>query len=224
MTNRNVNEVPPMLKSESKSDVGIDVDELLIRMRGGDREAAAIFITRFDARIRRRIRGKLNPAMRRLFDSQDILSTVGRRLDLYVRSGNLEASNESQLWALVFRMALNAVIDKSRMYRRLQEAEGPDGHFAQELLRRFRQAERKSSAEVAIELETVLGTFADNIDRDILTHWLNGYRLNEIASTIGMAPTGVRKRWQKIRERLHDRYCLKLERLNPGSITEPGER
>lgn len=202
--------MPPMLKSESKSDAGIEVDKLLLRMRGGDREAAAIFITRFDARIRRRIRGKLNPAMRRLFDSQDILSTVGRRLDLYVRSGNLEASNESQLWALVFRMALNAVIDKSRMYRRLQEAEGPDGHFAQELLRRFRQAERKSSTEVAIELETVLGTFADNIDRDILTLWLNGYRLNEIASTIGMAPTGVRKRWQKIRERLYERYCLKL--------------
>ena len=188
-------------------DTSNEVERLLRRMRDGDREAAAIFITHFDSRIRRRIRGKLNPAMRRLFDSQDILSTVGRRLDLYVRSGSLEASSERQLWALVFRMATNAVIDKSRMYRRLQKAEGPDGQFAQELLRRLRQAESQSTSSVEIELENALGMFKDDIDRDILSQWLNGFRLNEIAMAIGMAPTGVRKRWQKIRERLQERFC-----------------
>lgn len=183
-----------------------EVEALLDRMRDGDREAAAQFITRYDSRIRRRIRGKLNPSMRRLFDSQDILSTVGRRLDQYVRAGSLEAESERQLWALVFRMAVNAVIDKSRMYRRLQQAEGPDGMFAQEILRRLRAAEQSESDGVEIELENVLKMFMDETDRDILTHWLNGFRLNDIAVSIGMAPTGVRKRWQKIRERLQTRF------------------
>ena len=61
-----------------------NVESLLRRMRNGDREAAAQFITRYEDRIRRRIRGKLNPSVRRLFDSQDIFSTIGRRLDQYV--------------------------------------------------------------------------------------------------------------------------------------------
>src|SRR5262245_43990251 len=73
------------------------VPELLARMRAGDRQAAAVFITRYESKIRRRVRGKLSLSMRRIFDSQDIVSTLGRRLDLYVRSGKLEAQSEQQL-------------------------------------------------------------------------------------------------------------------------------
>lgn len=178
------------------------VEGLLKRMRDGDREAAALFVTRYEDRIRRRIRGKLNPSMRRLFDSQDIFSTVGRRLDQYVRAGKLEAQSENQLWALIFRMATNAVIDKSRMFRRLQKAEGHDSQFAQELMSRFRQAERRENQGVEIEIDNVLNLLADDIDREILTQWLFGSKLIEIAQSIGMAHTGVRKRWQKIRELL----------------------
>ena len=89
----------------------IDPEELVRRMRSGDRDAAAEFISRYDSRIRRRIRGKLGPAMRRLFDSQDIVSTLGRRLDLYVRSGRLEAVSGDQLWSLIMKMAEHGVID-----------------------------------------------------------------------------------------------------------------
>jgi RNA polymerase sigma factor (sigma-70 family) len=184
----------------------IDVRALLDRMREGDREAAAIFVTRYHRQIRRRIRGKLNPAMRRLFDSQDIVSTVGRRLDQYVSAGNVTAGSERQLWMLVYRMAINAVIDKSRMYRRLQQVEGPDSVVAQALYRQLREAERRSEVDFDIKLEQALEMFSDETDREILLQWLSGFRLNEIARSIDMAPTGVRKRWQKIRERLQERF------------------
>src|SRR5689334_16822079 len=87
------------------------VGSLLTRMRAGDRNAAAQFMDRFGSRIRRRVRGRLRPAMRRLFDSQEIISTLARRLDLFVRGGQLNAETEGQLWTLVFKMAENAVID-----------------------------------------------------------------------------------------------------------------
>lgn len=199
------------LAGACRADASDDIDQLLRRMREGDREAAAIFITQFDSRIRRRIRGKLNPAMRRLFDSQDILSTVGRRLDQYVRSGSLEAASERQLWALVFKMAANAVVDKSRMFRRLQQVEGPDGRIAQEMLRQLRSADQQASGGVEIELDNVLGMFRDETDREILILWLNGFRLQEIATSIDMAATGVRKRWQKIREQLQVRFKERLD-------------
>src|SRR5690606_928250 len=110
------------------------------------------FIMTYGSRIRRRIRGKLGPSMRRLFDSQEILSTLGRRLDIYVRDQKLDATEENQLWTLVFRMAENAMVDKTRIYQRLQSVEGSDSVFAHDLLARLRRAdaERIDGAETAI--------------------------------------------------------------------------
>jgi DNA-directed RNA polymerase specialized sigma24 family protein len=189
---------------------GGTIEHLLSRMRSGDREAAATFITRYDARLRRRIRGKLTPAMRRLFDSQDIVSTVGRRLDLYVLSGRLEAASEGQLWALVLRMANNAVIDKSRVFRRLQKVEDEDSPLAQELLKRLREAERESDERIVIEIERAMGLLDDVIDRQILHLWLAGSRHSEIALDVDIAPTAVRKRWQKIRSTLQARFAAEM--------------
>lgn len=182
-----------------------DVDALLRQMLMGDREAAAQFVVRYGSRIRRRIRGKLSPAMRRIFDSQDILSTVGRRLDQFVGSGQLEAATEQQLWALVFKIASNAVIDKSRIFRRLQKVEDEDGPLAQSLLRGLRQAER--GAPEGIEIEQALALFADPIDREILALWLVGTPHTMIATYVKLAPTAVRKRWQAIRSRLQERFA-----------------
>ncbi|MCH8153035.1 MAG: sigma-70 family RNA polymerase sigma factor [Planctomycetes bacterium] len=186
--------------------------ELLQRMRAGDREAAALFMTRYGSRIRRRIRGKLSPAMRRIFDSQEILSTLGRRLDLYVRSGRLEAANEQQLWALVFRMASNAVIDKARVFRRLQQFEDEDGVFAQELSRRLRQAQRSRKEGVEIEIDRALNLLDDRTDRQILSLWLVGTCHTVIARHVDLAPTAVRKRWQKIKSELRERFAAEIHR------------
>src|SRR5438046_3107354 len=95
-------------------------EALLTRMRAGDRTAAAEFVSRFAPRIRRRIRGKLNPAMRRLFDSQEIMSTLGRRLDAFIGSRQLNADSMNELWALLFRMADNSLIEKARVFRSLE--------------------------------------------------------------------------------------------------------
>jgi DNA-directed RNA polymerase specialized sigma24 family protein len=183
-----------------------DAETLVRRMRDGDRDAAAEFYSRYASRIRRRIRGKLAPTMRRLFDSQEILSTVGRRLDLYVRNGQLEAANERQLWALLFKMADHALIDKARLFRRLEAMEGADGELAQSSLRRLRNAERPGGAGAEIEIDTALRSMRDPVDRQILSMWLAGVSQSLIAELLDIAPTAVRKRWQKIRERLRKRF------------------
>jgi len=188
-----------------------EIDDLLPRMRSGDREAAAAFITRYGSRIRRRIQGKLSPAMRRIFDSQDILSTVGRRLDLYVRSGSLEANSENQLWKLLFKMANNAVVDKARVMRRLREVEDEDSPFAQTLLQELNRAERRGLDAVEIEIETARNYITDPVDRRILTLWLVGTPHATIAEDVELTSVNVRKRWQKIKERLHERFASEMQ-------------
>lgn len=196
--------------SASSVSGSIDVQLLLVRMQAGDRDAAALFVTQNGALIRRRIRGKLSLAMRRIFDSLEILSTVGRRLDLYMRAGRFNAQTEAQLWELVLRMANNAVIDKSRIFRRLERVEAEDSQFSRQMLARLNDVRRRGDREVEIEIEHALGLLGDLIDKQILSFWLSGTRLSLIAEYVGLAPTAVRKRWQTIRSKLHAHFSAKV--------------
>ncbi|MBX3356961.1 MAG: hypothetical protein KF745_00890 [Phycisphaeraceae bacterium] len=186
---------------ESSHAPAAPVLELLRRMRLGDREAAAAFMGRHAVLIRTRYRHKLGRAMRRLFDSQELLSTVSRRLDLYVRSGRLEAATEAQLWALVFRIADNSLADKVRIFRRLRDTEGEDSEFARGLADRIKQHDRSPEGSEE-EIDRLLRSLASATDREILSQWLGGSSLAEIADSMGLSPEAARKRWQRIRELL----------------------
>ena len=56
------------------------------------------------------------------------------------------------------------------------------------------------------------GRIKDPIDRQILHLWLLGNRHLVIAEYVELAPTAVRKRWQEIRFKLHDRLAAYRER------------
>lgn len=183
----------------------LPVDQLLARMRAGDRQAAALFLSNYGDLIRRRVRGKLGASVRRMFDSLDILSTVGRRFDRYVRDGKLQAVDEPQLWSLLFRMAEAAVVDKVRAVKRLQLAEGEDGPIARELLARIDSAERGGASGADIVLERALGALPFDEDRSILTLWLADWPLFRIAEALGTTPAAVRQRWRAIRELLREK-------------------
>lgn len=178
------------------------LESLVAKMREGDREAAARFVETYGPMIRRRVRGKLGPSMRRLFDSTEILSTVSRRLDRYVRAGRVRASTEPQLWTLVFKMVDAALVDRIRIMKRLKTVEGEDSDFARALLDRLEQAEGRGTEGIETEVDSALRLLSSTSDRQILSLWLMGNSLRVIADCVSMPPEGVRKRWQYIRERL----------------------
>ncbi len=186
------------------------VAELLERMRRGDRDAAALFVTRCGARIRRRIRGKLSPGMRRLFDSQDLLSTLGRRLDQFVRSGRFAATDEGQLWALLLHMANNAIAEKARVFRRLAEMESNRGAFVFERTRRLKQAAQRDADLADFEICRVLGLVEDPTEREILSLWLLGSGHRVIAREVGLPPAAVRKRLQRTRDELQRKLTAEV--------------
>ena len=185
----------------------VTVETLLDKMRDGDREAAALFVVRYGPRIRRRIRGKLGPAMRRIFDSQDILSSVGRRLDAFIRGRKLTAKNEQELWGLVHRIASRVLIDKARVFYHVQETEREDSDFAYMLASRLREAERSPTAGIEIELERVFELVGDQTDCTILYHWLEGKSYGTIAEIVNLTPAYVRKRWERLKAGLRERWA-----------------
>lgn len=182
--------------------------DLVTRMRAGDRDAAGEFMVEYGPLIRRRVRGKLGAAMRRLFDSQEILSTVGRRLDRYVRVGRLEAESPGQLLQLVFRMAEGAVVDKVRVFQRLERTEGEDSHFAQQFGSRLHDADNDQLDGAVLSLDNALRALTNDVDRQILTMWLNGTQHSVIAWDLGMTPAAVRQRWKTIRDHLKESLQL----------------
>lgn len=179
---------------------------LLARLRGGDRLAAGEFITRYGPMVRRRVRGKLGASMRRLFDSQDILSTVSRRLDRYVASGRVRAVSEAELWKLVFRMVDAAMIDKLRLVKRLKRGERDDPELARLLLTRIEDADPSEEDAAAMSLDRAFASLTDPMDRQLLSLWLRGHRHTVIASILGLSHDVTRQRWHTIRLRLRKEF------------------
>ncbi|MFN7020384.1 MAG: RNA polymerase sigma factor [Phycisphaerales bacterium] len=188
--------------SEHRGEGPPDAAELLARMREGDREAASRFVSEFGEVIRRRVRGKLGRGMRRLFDSQEILSTLSRRLDRYVRDGQVRAGDTPQLWGLVFKMVDAALVDKARVYARLRGIEGEDSEFARSALRRFSEKEHQGDEGVELEIDSAFRCLRSDVDRELLAMWLNDVPFRQIAALLNTTPEAARQRWQSIRAHL----------------------
>lgn len=182
---------------------GAEVSSLLGRMRGGDREAVGEFIDRYGGKIRRRVRGQLGVSMRRLFDSQEILSTVARRLDSLVTAGDVRAREEDQLWALVFQIARFSIVDKARVMERLATVEAEDRDFAVEVATELEGAAEGEESDRRVE--RMFLSLPDPVDRQILEMWLRDVPQVAIGRALGMPAGTVRRRWRGIKDRLAPR-------------------
>lgn len=196
-------EAPARIASSGAWDArAATADELVHRMGRRDREAAAEFLRRYERRIRRRVRTELSPAIRRVYDSLDIVSTMSRRLDAYVAAGRFESMGVERAWGLLCCLAERAVVDKARVMRRAERLEGPDGEFARRMVERMDRAER----DPQIEIDETIDSLDDPVDQQILTLWLHGMEHRRIGEETGLSYDAVRKRWQRIRERLSARF------------------
>ncbi|MCA9311661.1 MAG: sigma-70 family RNA polymerase sigma factor [Phycisphaerales bacterium] len=167
----------------------------------GDRDAIARMLLRNEAQIRRRIAGKLSANVRSVFDSQEIMSTVLRRMDKYVLEGGYSVHTEAQFWSLVQRLISNAIIDKARVVNRLRTTENEDRLIAQALLGHM-DAAASDDEDLRRLLRRVIQILPDDLNQEILWMWLKGNSHTAIARSLGLTPDAARKRWQRIRDDL----------------------
>lgn len=182
-----------------------DLESMLARVRAGDREAAAEVMQRYGPILRRRFRHKLGRSLRRLFDSQELSSTVARRFDQFVRSGKVRAETPGQLVALIEQIANNALARKIRVMENLQRVEcGDDSTLASALLQRLREADRAGPEEAELEIDRILRALESPEEREMLSLWLGGSSHGVIATHLDISPAAARKRWERLRRRLRD--------------------
>ncbi len=167
-------------------------EALLARMRESDREAAAQFMQLYGTLIRLRVRDKLGAGLRRVLDSDDVLSTVARRLDGLVLAGRLRAQTEPELWSLVQTVARNAVSESARVHRHDRELEATDGSIDPSQHPPTMGDDRDEFVGQAMR------SLQDETDRRVLALWLRGKSHAHIARSIGVTPASVRMRWSRL--------------------------
>ncbi len=182
------------------------VAALLARIREGDREAAALFATRYAPMLRRRFAGQLGPRMRRIFDSHDLMSTVVRRFDGYVQRADIQARTAVQLRVLLSQIAQTAIIEKIRVVERLQRVEGPDSEVARMVLRRIESLERRGMDGLDVTVDELLARTPGRENQQLLWLWLAGRDLVDIAAYLGISPDAVYKRWRRLRRTLREAF------------------
>lgn len=187
----------------SQAEIQQRIHDLLVRMRDGDRDAAATFLKEYGPRFLRRVRDKIGRRMRNLYDSADLMSTLGRRFDEFVRLRQISAADPRELWRLLDVMIDHAVIEKARKadsVRRLDESRGTSEYAAASP----REAEQMD--EQRRQLERVWESLPREVDREIMLLRLHGLTHETIALTVGLEPANVRYRWSAIAERIKSEF------------------
>ncbi len=164
--------------------------------RTGDRAAVAQYIARNAPLIRRRLRGKIARSLRGLFDSDDLMATISRRLDDIVRKRELTATSEGELWSLLEHLAANALSDLARRTVR----EHPDAPVELIPAPPASELEPKADSDDPNSLLAIcLAEIHHEADQRILRMRLDHHTHAQIAAAEGVSESNVRKRWQRIR-------------------------
>lgn len=142
-----------------------------------------------------RIHRLLSDDARKLTDTEDILSTVQRRVDRIIYEGRLRAASDEQFYALVHSVVERAILEKIRMGRRARVREQAAGAV------RLSSLVERRRREAISQTERIGRAVTDPVDREVILLRGRGLSFELIAEMMGMQPAAVRKRWSRLRAR-----------------------
>lgn len=171
------------------------------RVRDGERVAVAQFLSQFRPLIRQRFRNAAKPALRAVTDTEDIWSTLARRMDRMCAMGAMQVASEDAFWVLVGKVLKNAIVDRARVLDRLDRATSEDEPFVRAWRDRL-VGEPGEESDDAATVKLAMAELENPVDRDILTLWLTEHSHAAIGDILGLEADHVRVRWHRIRKRL----------------------
>lgn len=176
------------------------LDPLFVR----DRKAVAEYLVVHAERIRSVARRKLSAATRSVYDSEEVFSSVLRRVDTLVEKGQLHPRSEAELWALVEAIARNNAINRTKLIERARNLLTQEGPYVYELLKRLNFYASDDEAHVLVY--RMLACLPEEVDRRILGLYMRGASHAAIASLLHITVEASRQRWMRIRRELEARF------------------
>ncbi|MBY0233174.1 MAG: sigma-70 family RNA polymerase sigma factor, partial [Gemmataceae bacterium] len=166
--------------------------DLMVRVRSGDADAAALLVRRYEPEIRREVRFLLrDPFLRRSFDSMDICQSVMSSFFVRASLGEYDLNRPEDLIRLLISMTRNKVVDATRR----QRAQRRDHRRATSLEAVDVAAQTPSPSQVA-EGRELLAAFRGKLsddERRLADLRANGREWADIAGEVGGTAEARRK-------------------------------
>ncbi len=169
-----------------------------------DRTAVAEYILAHSPRIRGVARSKLSAATKSIYDSEEVLSSVLRRVDAIVKNGQMHPRSEAELWALIDAITRNNAINRTKLIERARNLLTEDGPYVYELLKRLNAY--TGDDEATILVYRMMACLPDEIDRRILGLYIRGATHAAVATLLSITAAATRQRWMRIRRELEARF------------------
>lgn len=169
------------------------------------RHLVASFLLRNRDQIRAIARARLSADTRTVYDSEDVFSSVLRRIDNLARQGVLRPANETELWALIHTIARNTALKKTLLIERARILVTEDPRYGYELMERLNRC--RDDDEATLLVYRLMLALDDPLDRQVFALYLRGASHRAIASFLGIREDASRKRWVRLRDDLRDRFA-----------------
>ena len=176
-----------------------EVEDLPLR----DRQSIAEYLISHRDRIRAVARRKLTANARSVFDSEDVFSSVLRRVDTMMDAGTLRPRSVAELWALIDAITRNNAINRTRLIERARALLAEEGPYAQSLLDRLTRY--TTDDEATVLMYRMMGCLKDENDRQVLSLHLRGATHKAIAGLLGISEDASRQRWRAVRGALQEK-------------------
>jgi RNA polymerase sigma-70 factor (ECF subfamily) len=183
-------------------------DQLMIRLRTGDDEAARRVFQRYAQRLIGLARLHLDALTRRKVDPEDVLQSVFRSFFLQHADGKLQLANWNSLWSILVVITLRKCIRKMKYYhaeirnvrREIHDAPNPEDSNPN-----WDPLDSDPTPEqgmiLAETVEELMRGLSDR-ERQMLTLSLQGYTPREISAQVGRTERTVHRLLAQIRKRL----------------------
>jgi RNA polymerase sigma-70 factor (ECF subfamily) len=186
-------------------------DELIVRLRAGEDNAAAQVYSRYANRLIALAGSRLAGAIQTKVGPEDVMQSVMRSFFVRNRAGQFEIRDWDSLWSLLVVITLRKCANKAKQFH--QECRDIGREVAPVPLPGESQAEwdfvsrDPTPADAAMLAETVeqLMESLEPRDREILALRLQGHRTREISQQVDYADRTVRRVLSQIREYLESR-------------------
>jgi RNA polymerase sigma-70 factor (ECF subfamily) len=180
---------------------------LMARLNAGDDDAACRVFHRFAQRLLALARSRLDDALRRKEDPEDVLQSVFRSFFTRWQEGEFDVSSWDSVWRVLTLLTVRKCADRAEYFHaqcRDLDREAGHGAAGQSGQSWAGPAADPTPSEAAIMTEMLEQLMAglEARDLDIVTLQLQGYTIPEISTRVHRSERTVSRVQERVRKRL----------------------
>ena len=184
-----------------------DSINLFRRYRQEDSQAADELFLRYVARLTSLVRARISPRLARRIDAEDVVQSAYRSFFMGAKDGEFKLERGGDLWRLLAAITLNKLgkqIERQQAQKRSMDAEqSVDSALVGPAIDKDRLTPA-DEIQLNEEIDLLMADL-DELQSQMLTMRLAGYRIAEIAVETNRSERTVRRLLDKIKARTEDR-------------------